>query len=105
MTDEGGIELPWKIRTRQEQGGQSEKEMARKRGARVHPRSGAGNIKADASDDVTVIEFKDANKSYILKSAELETLLLQAARQNKDAEFVIRFRANNIVATMKIGRY
>lgn len=85
-----GINLPWKPRSRQEQGRQTEAKVV-KIGLRAHPNSGAGSIKYDASDDETLVEVKDANKSYTLNAAYLEDLFKTAARQNKTAVMVVKF--------------
>jgi hypothetical protein len=69
----------------------SEAQIAKKRGARVHPRSGAGNIKWDASDEETIYEMKDAMKSHTLSGALLEKLFLDATRQGKEAVYTVYF--------------
>lgn len=88
MSDLG---LPWKPRTRQMKGMSSEKEQARKRGARLHPRSGAGSIKWDASSEDTLFEMKDVQKSHTLNGAYLRRLALDAAHQGKDARYIVQF--------------
>lgn len=99
------IELPWVAeRSRQVQGGVSEARMAKARGARLHPRSGAGKIKADASTETEVIEHKDARKSYTLKASELEKLLRQAVPQGKDPVFIIYFDDSDITAELRVFR-
>lgn len=85
-----GVALPWKPRSRQEQGRKTEAKVV-KIGLRAHPNSGAGSIKYDASDDETLVEVKDANKSYTLNAAYLEDLFKTAARQNKTAVMVVKF--------------
>lgn len=69
----------------------SEKEQARKRGARLHPRSGAGSIKWDASSEDTLFEMKDVQKSHTLNGAYLRRLALDAAHQGKDARYIVQF--------------
>ena len=98
------IDVPWKVRSPQQQGMQTEKTIAKKRGARLHPRSGAGNIKEDMSTDDEVIEVKDANLTYSLKASELETVFKRAARQGKEGQFVVYFRSNGIRADITIRR-
>jgi hypothetical protein len=99
------IELPWQAnRSRQEQGGVTERRMAKARGARVHPRSGAGKIKSDASTDTELLEYKDANKSYSLRGDELLTLLKYAVRQGKEPVFVIYFTDADVTAEIKVMR-
>lgn len=85
----GDLGLPWKPRTRQMKGMSSEKEQARKRGARLHPRSGAGSIKWDASSDEVLYEMKNAKKSHTLTGAYLRQLALDAAHQGKEARYVV----------------
>ena len=60
-------------------------------GLRAHPNSGAGPIKYDASDDETLVEVKDASKSYTLNAAYLEDLFRTAARQSKTAVIIVKF--------------
>ena len=43
------LQLPWRPRTRQEQGHDTEARLLRQHHARPHPRSGAGRIKYDGS--------------------------------------------------------
>ena len=88
--------LPWKPRTRQMKGMSSEKEQARKRGARLHPRSGAGSIKWDASSDDTLFEMKDVQKSHTLNGAYLRQLALDTAHQGKDARYIVQFEGAGI---------
>ena len=95
--------LPYDKHTPQVAGRINEKRMARDRGARLHPNSGAGNVKDDASDEDNLYEFKTANKTYTLKSLELRTLLTRAARVDKEARFVIEF-ADGITADITITR-
>ena len=98
------IDMPWSVRTRQKEGDQTEKQIAKKRGARVHPRSGAGSIKDDASDDDTQYEIKDANKSYTLNATELLTLWRRAVQRGKDAKFVIYFKSIDMTATLTLTK-
>jgi len=71
-------------------------------GARAHPNSGAGRIKFDGSDDETVIEVKDARKSFTLNAAYLLDLFKVAARQGKSAVLVVNFPT--IIATITITK-
>ena len=95
-------DLPWQKATRQEQGRISERKGITKMGGRVHPMSGAGSIKADGSTDDEVIEWKDANKSYTLKAADLEELRRHAIRQGKDGLFIIQFNDPRLRAVIRI---
>lgn len=98
------VDLPWQPATRQQQGGKTEQQIAKKRGARIHPRSGAGSIKDDASTDHEQIEIKDANKVYQLKGSELNTLLKRATQRNKDATFIVYFTEADLTATIAVTR-
>ena len=94
----------WKKRTRQEEGRQTEKTIAKKRGANLHPASGALRIKHDASDKETLYEIKDANKTYTMNGNELLTLWKRGALELKEPVFVIYFTDANITATINITR-
>ena len=96
--------IPWPVRTRQKQGRVTEKEIAKKRGARVHPNSGALRIKHDASDEETLYEIKDANKTYTLSGKELLELWKRSAQQLKDPLFVIYFTDADLTATISITK-
>ena len=104
MSDiEIGLGLPYKPRTPQQQGRYREREQARKHGVRLHPNSGAGRIKEDASNDEKVVEFKEANKSFTLNAADLLGTFQRAVRQGKDSVWVIAF-ANGIEAEINLTR-
>lgn len=98
------IDMPWSPRTRQQEGMATEKRLAKKRGLRLHPRSGAGRIKDDASSDDKVVEFKDAYKTHALKGDDLDKLLRRATQQGKDAEYVVYFNGFDLTATIKVQR-
>ena len=100
MTDLG---LPYPVRTRQRDGAVTEKKVLRERGARQHPRSGAGSIKEDGSTEDALIEVKDANLVFGLKGADLMQSFRRGAQQGKDAVWVIRF-ANGIEAEILLRR-
>lgn len=104
MSEERTISVPWKNRSRQETGMQTEKLIAKKRGARLHPRSGAGNIKDDASTDDAVLEIKDAMKSHTLQGAALDKLFRRATRQGKDAKYIVYFTETDLTATLTITK-
>ena len=97
-------ELPWKPRTRQEKGRQTEKQIAKNRGAKVHPASGALRIKHDASDADTLYEIKDANKTYTIKGSELLALYKRANMELKEPLFVVYFTDADITVTMNITK-
>lgn len=82
----------------------TERKIAKSLGARVHPNSGSLRIKHDASDDGTLYEIKDANKSYTLKSVDLDTLWVRAARDGKEPVFIIEFADRRVRATIQITR-
>ena len=101
---EDTLDLPWGVRTRQEQGLKTEAEIIKKRGGRVHPRSGAGSIKSDGSSEETLYELKDAGKSHTIKGTDLEILFKRAVQQGKDAEYIVYFQNTDICLTGKITR-
>lgn len=99
------IELPWKPqKTRQVIGRTSEKKQAKKYGLRLHPNSGAGHIKWDASDDERLVEMKDAKKTITVNGEYLDKLFRDAVRQGKDAIFIINFVDANVVLEAQIRR-
>jgi len=102
--EEGTLGTNWKPRTRQSEGRQSEKKIAKKLGARVHPNSGALRIKHDASDDETLYEIKDANKSFTLTAEDLNTLWVRAARESKEPVYVVQYKYHGITATITINK-
>lgn len=83
--------VPWTPRTPQQEGIRVEKEELRKRGIRPHPGSGSGNIRYDGHDDESIIEVKNAKKSYTMNHRYLRTLMDHAIRQNKTARFEVHF--------------
>ena len=96
--------LPWKPRTRQEEGRKTEKEIAKKRGAKVHPASGALRIKHDASDEDILYEIKDANKTYTIKGSEILALWKRANTELKEPVFVVYFTEADLTVTMTITK-
>ena len=107
MPDELPTELilPWVAsRTPQEQGLRSERKVAKRYGARAHPRSGAGHIKHDASSPTTLIEAKRVDKTHTLKGHELETLFIRSVQLGKEALYVVTFVDSNIVAEISLRR-
>lgn len=96
--------MPWTPRTAQQQGELEEINGARRRGLRRHPRSGAGRIKLDASNDDTLVEIKSANKQITLDGAVLLRDLVRARRQGKDLLWTIRFREAGVEAEITLRR-
>ena len=93
-TDEGdgsSLGLPWKPRSRQEDGRATEKKVLKRHGVRGHPNSGAGKIKYDGSDEDRVVEVKDAAKSFTLNRTYLDALFKNAAKQSKQAVLIVEF--------------
>ena len=82
----------------------SEKKIAKKLGANVHPNSGALRIKHDASDDETLYEIKDANKSFTLTAEDLNTLWVRATRERKEGVFIVKYNHHGITATITINK-
>lgn len=93
------IPMPWSPRSRSKEGEQTERQIAKKRGMRAHPRSGAGKIKDDASDGDTVLEVKDANKTHSINALELLAVWKRAIQQGKQAQYVIYFKSVDITLT------
>ena len=98
------IPMPWSPRSRSKEGEQTERQIAKKRGMRAHPRSGAGRIKDDASDEHTQLEVKDANKSHTINAKELLVLWKRAMQQGKEAKYVIYFKSIDMTATLSLER-
>ena len=86
-----GLTLPWTADTRQVQGRKSEKKILKKLGIRQHPNSGAGKIKFDGSNEDAIVEVKDANKSFTMNAAYLNSIYTTAIKQSKDAVLLIQF--------------
>ena len=97
-----GISLPWRVRSRQEDGRKTEKATLKREGARGHPNSGAGTIKFDGSKEDAIIEVKDARKAFSLNAAYMLDLFKTAARQGKQAVMIVEFP--DITATIIITR-
>ena len=95
------LHLPYQKHTPQVMGRKVEPGMARKLGARLHPNSGAGKIKDDASNEDTVYEFKNANRSFTLNGSDLSATHARAVRQGKEGVWVITF-ANGITAEIHL---
>ena len=97
--------LPYDPRiTPQVKGRKDEVIMAKERGARLHPMSGAGSIKDDASNEDTVFEMKSVRASHSLKGSTLLDLFLRATKQGKEAQYVVRFNDARIEATITFKR-
>lgn len=95
--------LPYTPRTRQQDGAVTEKKVLRARGARQHPRSGAGRIKEDGSDSERLYEVKDANRSFTLRGTDLAQSFARGVQQGKDAVWIVQF-ANGIEAEIHLTR-
>lgn len=92
----------WRSPTRQQQGIATEKKLLKERGAKVHPRSGAGSIKEDGSDDEFLYEVKDAMKQFSLRGDSLRTSFVRATRQGKEAVWLVYFTEAGLTAEIKI---
>ena len=88
---EGSLTLPWDTGSRQREGRLTEKRIAKELGAKVHPASGALRIKHDASDETTLYEIKDANKTHTIKAVELLSVWKEAAMAEKEAVYLVKF--------------
>lgn len=80
-----------------------ESRQAKKHGARLHPRSGAGSIKWDASNDEVLFEMKNALKSHTLQGEYLKRLALDAARQGKEARYLVTFENAGIEIECRVN--
>jgi len=76
--------------------------MLRKRGARLHPNSGAGHVKWDGSDEDFLYEIKDTRKSFSLTGSLLRSLFRDAVRQGKQPRLLVRFSEYDLVAEISI---
>lgn len=99
----GDLGLPYGVDTPQVKGRKTEKKIARAEGARLHPNSGAGRIKEDASDDNRLIEIKEAGKTHTLSAKELEVSWRRAVHQNKTSVRILKF-GNGITVRMTITK-
>tara|TARA_Y100000310_G_scaffold80965_1_gene77595 strand:+ start:75 stop:374 length:300 start_codon:yes stop_codon:yes gene_type:complete len=91
------------VNTPQQEGMAQEKKAAKSQGLRLHPRSGAGIIKHDMSDDDILLEHKWAGKTITVKAEDLLGLYNRAAMQSKDAVFQITFK-NGVRLTGMVDR-
>lgn len=96
--------MPWKPRTRQQEGLRTEKEVVRSEGAVAHPGSGNGRLRFDGSTRGLVIESKDAAKTFTLNATYLEELFREATKYGKDGVIVIRF-TNGIQIRGEVSRW
>lgn len=92
------------MKTPQDKGRASERDMARNRGAHLHPMSGAGRIKDDASNDEAVFEFKNVFKSHSLRGTDLLALFVRAVRQGKQPIYVVYFEDVAITAEIRLTK-
>lgn len=101
------IPTPWdnKKNTRQVEGRKSEVRQAKKYKVRIHPNSGAGHIKDDASNENEIYEFKDVAKTHQLSGSALDGLFRRAVRQGKTAKYVILFQEAGIEAVIDLRRF
>lgn len=104
MDDVSALGTPWSPRTRQEEGRRNEQRVAKRRGTRLHPGSGSGSIRRDASNDEVIEEYKLAGKSFRLKGQELRDSYLDAVSQGKDSIWVIEFDDAGIEVEVRVRR-
>ena len=98
------MSMPWTPRTRSKMGESTEKQIVKKKGGRVHPRSGAGKIKDDGSTDTLQIEVKDAMRTHSIKGSDLLALFRRATRLGKQAEYVVYFTEADLTLTGRITK-
>lgn len=77
----------------------------KRHGARVHPRSGAGSIKGDGSNEDTLFEHKLAKRSHTLKGKDLADLYRRAVRQGLDAVYLVEFDNDRIRLVCHVESY
>jgi hypothetical protein len=88
-----------------------ERKLLARRGARAHPRSGAGTIKRDGStrtrsedEPGELFEIKTARSQHTMKAADLAKLHQQAARQGQVAGYVVHFPEHGISVECRVKR-
>lgn len=96
-------DMPWAPRTPQEHGRVVERRVLRKRGARAHPRSGAGTIKLDGSTEGQLFEVKSANKTITLDGDVLKRDLVRATHQGRDLVWLVQF-GSGVEAEIRVRR-
>lgn len=89
--------FPYKKDTPQVKGRKAEKPMAKRYGAIVHPNSGAGRIKNDASNGEDDFEFKTAGTTHTINSGEIAKLYRSAAKKGNGAVYVIEFANGHVL--------
>lgn len=85
------MHLPWKAMTPQVKGRKVESKAAKRYGATLHPGSGSGGIKFDMSNEESVIEHKDALKSYTVNVKYIAGIFKNAVQQDKQPVLIIQF--------------
>lgn len=96
--------MPWSPATPQVEGRKAERQWAKDRGARLHSNSGAGPEKNDFSTDDTVFEAKNVKKTHTIKGSDLEKLFVGAAKQGKEAVYLIHFEEAGITLEGRVSR-
>ena len=76
--------------------------MLRKRGARLHPNSGAGSIKWDGSDEDFLYEVKTTRRSFTMNGAMLAKMFRDAVQQGKQPKLLVRFTDYDLVADVSV---
>lgn len=89
-------EMPWRRDSASVGGRKDERKAARDLGARLHPNSGAGTEKNDYSTEDAVFEHKSVKKSHTMKAEDVAKLFLNAAKQGKEARYVVYFADGDI---------
>lgn len=102
--DEDSVVIPFPKDTPQERGRKYERERAKEDGLRLHPASGAAGIKHDASDDNTLVEYKTADKQFVLNGRYALDFHNIALRQDKEAILECNFQKYDLTVTMTFRR-
>lgn len=97
-------DIPWSPRTPQQSGDQTEKQIVKKHGGRVHPRSGAGRIKDDGSSADFLFEIKECLHSHTLNGRPLLDIFRRAVQQGKEARYIIYFKHVDLTADITLRR-
>jgi hypothetical protein len=85
------MNMPWQLRSPQQQGRDAERDMAKSYDARPHPGSGSGRIRGDASNERELLEFKRVRRAHQLSGAALLKLFNEAVRQQQQPVYVVYF--------------
>lgn len=98
-----GVVIPFPKISQQEKGRRHEKKQAKRQGLSLHPASGAGSIKHDASDEETLLEYKHAKKSFSMNGKYLRDLMVRGIHEDKEPILEVTFEEAGVTATVLLG--